>query len=217
MAETTHQKQDIVDGIEYSYSSDWIYTLETEEHWRLYWRQARLLRGDIKPGERVLEIGVGTGFLANYLKSQKINVITMDIDVEKGPDIVANVVSFDWSQKEFDHILGFEVFEHIPFEKLNTLFSAMTSSCRRSIAMSIPVNEYVLCRTDFRLPLIGRKKFSITVPKFHIDEPHHFWEIGPRLISKKQICEIFKQNNFILQQYDQAFSRLYLKFKRAGS
>ena len=53
------------EGAEYRYSSHWIHELEGETHWRLYWRQQKLMQDLVREGDRVLEIGVGTGFTAN--------------------------------------------------------------------------------------------------------------------------------------------------------
>ena len=91
------EKKQIVNGIIYRYSTSWIYKLETEQHWRLYWHQQKLMEGKVKPGDSVLEIGVGTGFTANYLRSKGVNVTTLDIDADKKPDIVANIVTYKLS------------------------------------------------------------------------------------------------------------------------
>ena len=170
-------KQQTVDRITYNYSSDWIRHLESEEHWRLYWWQAKLLQDSIQPSDRVLEIGVGSGFMANYLKSKGVDVTTMDIDAEKQPDIVENVVSVDWQPYQFDHILAFEVFEHIPFPKFVTVLENMLLICNKTISLSVPLNERVLLRADIRMPIMGRRRINITLPKFKIDEAHHFWEV----------------------------------------
>ena len=103
--------------MEYHYSSHWIHELESETHWRLYWRQQKLMRDLVSAGDRVLEIGVGTGFTANYLRSKGVHVTTLDIDAEKQPDIVANVAQFDFPEL-YDAILAFEVFEHLPYGDL---------------------------------------------------------------------------------------------------
>ena len=38
-------------GITYRFSSAWIQELESEEHWRLYWRQQKLMEGRIHGGD----------------------------------------------------------------------------------------------------------------------------------------------------------------------
>ncbi len=208
------RKQETVDGVIYQYSTDWIHQLESEEHWRLYWRQAKLLHNMVRPGDRVLEIGPGAGFMANYLRSRDVTVVTMDIDPGKKPDLVANIVTVDWSRHQFDHILAFEVFEHIPFAKFSQLLPGMLAACGKTLTMSVPMNEYVLCRVEFRLPAIGRRKFEITAPKFHIDEENHFWEIGMGQTSEKKIVSMFHSHSFALVRKKRVFSRLFLQFEK---
>ena len=57
--------------------------MEEEEHWRLYWNQQKIAESKIQAGDRVLEIGLGTGFTANYLRGRGVRVTTLDIDAEK--------------------------------------------------------------------------------------------------------------------------------------
>jgi uncharacterized UPF0146 family protein len=73
------------------------------------------MKNYLKSKDTILEIGIGTSFTANYLKSKRFSVTTFDIDEEKKPDIVGNIVKYNWDTINFDHILAFEVFEHIPF------------------------------------------------------------------------------------------------------
>ena len=82
---------EVVEGVEYRYSSGWTHGFESETRWRLYWRQQKLMRDLLAPGDRVLEIGIGTQFVANYLRSKGISVTTLDIDADKHPEIVANI------------------------------------------------------------------------------------------------------------------------------
>ena len=89
-------EKETIRGVEYKYSAEWIYDLESEEHWRLYWNQQKLMQNKVSSGDNVLEIGVGSGFTANYLKSKSINVKTLDIDRGKKPDIVANLVEYQF-------------------------------------------------------------------------------------------------------------------------
>lgn len=89
-------KKERVRGVEYKYSAEWIYDLESEEHWRLYWTQQKLMQGKVSLGDNVLEIGVGSGFTANYLKAKGVNIKTLDIDKGKESDIVANLVEYQF-------------------------------------------------------------------------------------------------------------------------
>ena len=101
----------------YSYSTDWIHNLESKKHWQLYWHQQKLLENRISVNDKILEVGVGSGFTANYLKSKGFNVKTVDIDQNKNPDIVKNIVYTEPKFFNFDVLLAFNIFEHIPYDE----------------------------------------------------------------------------------------------------
>ena len=56
------------------------------------------MEGLLAEGDTVLEIGPGSGFTSNYLRSKGIAVTTLDIDPAKHPDIVANVVEYEFPE-----------------------------------------------------------------------------------------------------------------------
>jgi 2-polyprenyl-3-methyl-5-hydroxy-6-metoxy-1,4-benzoquinol methylase len=164
-------------GIEYTYSSDWIHYLETEEHWRLYWQQQKLMENYLKPSDRILEIGVGTSFTANYLKSKNYEVTTFDIDDEKKPDIIGNIVEYDWKSEKFSHILAFEVFEHIPYEEFQKALSKL-HLVADYMFLSLPLNKRTIFELDIKLPKLKKRHFSLLINKNKITTKNHFWEVG---------------------------------------
>ena len=207
------EKQVTHDDTVYRFSSDWIYRLETEEHWRLYWRQQKIMESRIHVGDSILEIGVGTGFTANYLKSKGFLVTTVDIDEEKKPDIVANVVTFDPDQV-FDHILAFEVFEHIPFERLRQLVENLSGKCRKYLFMSVPQYRQILASIECRLPKLGKRSFTLTRPKKGFGASYHYWELGYEGISEQKLVSIFSECEFRLEHSDQVLCRRFFVFRR---
>ena len=89
----------VSDGVEYKYSSEWIQSLETKQHWEFYWYQQKLMEGLLVPGQDdILELGKGSGFAANYCSSQGLAITTLDIDEDKKPDIVANIAMYDFDK-----------------------------------------------------------------------------------------------------------------------
>lgn len=138
-------------GVRYRYRSDWIHKLESESHWRLYWRQQKLMDGKLESGDSILELGVGTGFTANYLRYRGYAVVTVDIDADKLPDIVANVVEWD-SPEQYDHVCAFEVFEHLPFEQFKMIFGRLIQKCRKNFFLSAPeaTKEYLSLSFNIR-------------------------------------------------------------------
>lgn len=202
-----------LDGVEYKYSAAWIRTLESETHWRLYWRQQKLMQGLISPGQHILEIGVGSGFTANYLRSKGVKVTTLDIDADKKPDIVANVVNYDFPQK-YDHVLGFEVFEHIPFEKFMGILPKLATICQGHLFMSVPRNDRLWLRSEFQLPRVGTQRFEITTPRsLASGSNHHFWEVGHGKVTLAFLKGAITNAGFTLIRQEKAFSRLFFAFR----
>ena len=72
-------KEETLDNVKYTYATDWINNLEKKEHWLLYREQQSILREFVKKGDNVLEIGPGTGFCCNYLKSLLLILIKTKI------------------------------------------------------------------------------------------------------------------------------------------
>ncbi|MCK5739058.1 class I SAM-dependent methyltransferase [bacterium] len=204
-------KKQTVGGVCYKYPASWIYELETEEHWRCYWRQQRLMQKLIKPGQHVLEIGVGSGFTANYLRSKGILVTTLDIDEEKQPDILANLVSYDFADK-YDHILAFQVFEHISFIEFQKVLHKISRICNEYLFLSVPRNERRLFRCEFVLPKFGHRVFEIKTLKKRISTPHHFWELDDGTITKYDFKKVLTDFGYRLDRTDQAFSQWFYAF-----
>jgi cyclopropane fatty-acyl-phospholipid synthase-like methyltransferase len=206
-------KIDIVDNVSYKYSASWINKLETENHWRLYWQQQKLMENIVKSGQDVLEVGVGSGFTANYMRSKGVHVTTLDIDKDKKPDIVGNIVTMDWSNLKFDHILAFEVFEHIPFEEFTKILEKLSQICNHCIFISLP--KYVNVRLDieYKLPKIGSGRYNIVTKKSSITEAHHFWEIGYGEITKKYLKKIFTEKNFKVVNEIDIVSHIFYKLE----
>ena len=185
-------KKESVRGVEYKYSVEWIYDLESEEHWRLYWNQQKLMQNKVSSGDNVLEIGVGSGFTANYLKSKGVNVKTLDIDRGKKPDIVANLVEYQFPDN-YDHVLAFEVFEHIPFIEFKGVIEKISNVCKKYVFLSVPRNEKVWLQFDFQLPIIGKREFRFVKLKNTINGPTHCGEIADGSVSindfEQELCK----------------------------
>ena len=213
MKQNQDERQQIVGDTVYRYSAAWINTLETEDHWRLYWQQQKLIQTEVKPGQQVLEIGPGSGFTTNYLRAKGVYVTTMDIDDRKSPDIVANVVTFDWSQLQVDHILAFEVFEHIPFHEFKILLTKLSAVCRHNCFISLPLAERILLRMDIRLPKLGTKQIKIALPKTLKHQDHHYWEVGASNTSLKVLQQVFSSAGFRVIHTAEKLSRLFFKLQ----
>lgn len=182
----------------YQYSSDWIKRHENRRHWTYYWHQIDLVRSVLKQGDRILEIGVGTKFTSNYLKSKGFQVTTIDIDPEKEPDIVANIVDYEF-REPYDHVLAFEVFEHIPFTDFEKVLGKISRICKRYLLMSVPRNEKSWLRVDVELP--GRRSFGfgISTRRGKIISQHHHWEVDLPPWTKRKLEKRFDEKGFSVE------------------
>jgi len=176
----SESRSQTMDGVTYKYSSDWIHQLENQEHWMSYHNQLSLILPELKAGDTILEIGPGSGFLSNYLRSKGYQVSTLDIDDEKSPDITANLVDYPFPEK-YDHIMAFEVFEHIPFDKFEAVLPKLKNAVVKNLFLSVPRNYRIWFRADLIIPYFKNVSFSIKMKRRKINEGHHFWEMdfGP--------------------------------------
>jgi len=192
-----------------NFSSDWIQHLETETHWRLYWNQMSLIFDDIKPNERILEIGKGNGFTSNYLKSKKINVVTMDIDNDKKPDIVADILTHDWGGNIYDRILAFEVFEHIPYCDFLQVLGKLSTACKY-LYFSVPVNEKIWMHLDVQMPKNKKLCLKIVTKRKKIRSKYHYWEINTG-VSRRRLTQDLQNSAFKICKQKKVLSKQFFK------
>jgi len=186
--------------MKYSYSSDWIHRHEDIYHWTYYWHQVHLIREEIEQGDTILEIGVGTKFTSNYLKSKGFDVITADIDPGKEPDILGNIVEMDLPD-DYDYIMAFEVFEHMPYEEFIAVLKKLKQHCRKRMILSVPRNEKVWLQLMIELPGRKKYKFRIATRRKKIIAEHHHWEVDHPPVSKNVLEEGFRSAGFRIKTF----------------
>lgn len=186
------KQSDLREGVEYTYDSAWTESLESREHWVFYWYQQKLMEGLVTPGDdRILEIGVGSGFTANYCRHRGLKVTTLDIDADKDPDIVANVVSYDFKDT-YDHLMAFEVMEHIPYREFERLMKKLPSFIDDFAFLSLPRNELSLVSLDLELPKLPRIQWEWSVPARTIQWENHHWELGYREYTRERVRSLWE-------------------------
>lgn len=195
------------------YNSEWINNLESELHWRYYWQQQNLIRNYLKKDDTILEIGVGTKFASNYLKSKGFNITTIDIDKNKSPDIVADISNYKFKNK-YDHVLAFEVFEHIPFDDFLKSIENLSGICKKNLFISLPRNEKVWFRMSLDLKIFKISNFQLSTVRNKILSKHHFWEIDyQKEYKKRMIIRQFEKCGFKIIKTWKFFSLYYFAFE----
>ena len=201
---------------EFIYDTSWTKKLESKKHWLLYWKQQWMLDKYLKREDIILEIGLGSDFTAKYLRNKNYTVTTLDIDNEKKPDIVANIVDYDL-KSNYDIILAYEVFEHFHFNYLNTVLQMLHSHCNRYLLISIP--EYLSCLFSLEFQLFGGKKtFSVRRPSFYKMKkmsPNHHWEVNSNPETKlENLTELFHDNGFKIMDQSYYQDRYFIVLEK---
>lgn len=133
--------------------------------------------------DNILEIGIGNGFVSNFLKNAGYRITTADINPRLKPDIVAPI--FDLRNKindSFDLVVCCEVLEHMPFEHFDECIKVISEISTNSL-ITLPSYKR---RWGFngildlpRVPIRGFNiNFSVPFYKKKLQDTAHFWEVG---------------------------------------
>ena len=206
-----------VDSSEFQYSAEWINKLETVEHWQQYWKQISFFQKALSENDTVLEIGVGSGFTASYLRSMGFTVTTLDIDESKNPGIVQNI-ALDPIAGQYHVVSAFEVLEHIPEKYLPAILRNIHATGAKYFLLSLPEYFPIFIRFEGRLSII--KDFSIRIkrPKFlpnPILTKHHHWEVNSsKSVATDQLKQQFQQAGFKVLEAELFMDKHFFILKR---
>src|SRR5690606_35434343 len=124
-----------------------------------------------------------------------------------------NIVKYEF-RDTFDHILAFEVFEHIPFLEFEKAINRISGICRKYLFTSVPRNELSLFRAAIKIPLLRERYIQVAVPRRKVADKHHFWEVDHKDTPALKFENVFKNTGFSLASREKAFSRLFYSFMR---
>jgi SAM-dependent methyltransferase len=170
-----------------------------------YYYQVRLIRQT--QVRRLLEIGIGSKTLSDYLSRRNIEVVTCDINPALEPDYVADIRRLPFADGSFELIAAFEILEHLPWSEVPSALSELRRVSSRYVILSLPIFtayfEMVL-----RFPLIQKifrrqyLDFFIRFPFafFRKCSPGHEWEIGLRGYPLRKIRNELKTQFHIVKE-----------------
>jgi len=150
-----------------------------------------------------LIIGKGDGLIAEYLKLKNIKIITLDIDENIKPDIVASVIKMPFNDNEFDAVLCAQVLEHLPYEDFGKATLEIKRVAKKGAVISLPHFGPAI-RIFLKIPFLPELKLSIKLPYpiKHRFKGEHYWEIGKRNYPLKLIkSEMIKSGFSIKKDY----------------
>ena len=178
-----------------------------------YWYQLREIT-DRKP-KQVLEVGVGSGFVSNFLRSKGVMVTTVDIESDLHPDIVADVVNLPFEDNSFEVVSAYEVLEHMPYEKSLKSLLELKRVSNRWVLLSLPDATHAF-RFAITIPFMGyiQKVFSLPFlfPRRMPYAKSHTWEIGIKGYSGARIQADLRQTGFSVMKTYRVFENPYHRF-----
>lgn len=178
-----------------------------------YWYQAKEII-ELNP-KKVLEIGIGNGFVSQYLQNRKINVVTLDIDERLEPDISGSILDIPFADSSFDTIASYEVLEHLPYEDAQKALSEIYRVSQKHVIISLPdcTLAYRFCLS---IPKIGMINKLIPVPRLkapqHIFDGQHYWEIGKMGYPQNKIISDIQKSGFKIKRTYRLFENPYHRF-----
>ncbi len=176
---------------------------DSKERFCSYWHQINEILM-IAP-QRILEVGIGNGFVARYLRDKGSNVVTLDTIYSLKPDIVGSVRALPFSEDSFEVVACYEVLEHLPYDQFRSSLMELARISNRFVLISLP-DVTTTYRVNIELPKGIRIKKLIPHPfpraDSHKFDGQHYWEIGRKDYSLAKIkAEIMSAGYKILKSY----------------
>ena len=176
---------------------------DTKERFISYWHQIHEIIS-LEP-KKVLEVGIGNGFLTRYLREKGWDVTTLDIVSELRPDVAGSVLSLPFGDTAFDVVTCFEVLEHLPYDDFTKALEELRRVSRRHLILSVPDHTAVY-RVNIELPRMKPIKRLVPHP-FPKPPPHefdgeHYWIIGKSNYPLEKISHDIERTGFkIVETY----------------
>lgn len=169
-----------------------------------YYNQIDLVRA-LDPKE-ILEVGIGSGFLSNYLRSRDYAVTTADYDKTLGPDIVCDIRNIPLEDGSFELVMAFEILEHVPYEEALNGIKEMGRISSRYVVLSVPRScFYFGLSFMFGLPTFHKfMSLGLRLPFFWVSAEYgskeHFWELGRRGFPIRRLVKDIQELGLVLKQ-----------------
>jgi len=186
---------------------------DSKERFIAYWHQINeLMELELNS---ILEIGIGNGLVANYLKQRRLNVTTMDIDERLNPDHVGSVLDMSFPDKSFEVVACYEVLEHLPYKDFPKALSEIHRVSSKYAVLSLPDSTRVY-RLNIQIPKMGELKILIPLPRLrlltHEFNGEHYWEIGKAGYSLTKIMNNIQRAGFKIKKTYRIFENPYHRF-----
>ena len=187
---------------------------DSKRRFASYWHQIREVLK--RSPESVLEIGVGSGFVSNYLRSHGVTLTTIDIESDLGADTVGDARDLPFEDQSFDIVTAYEVLEHMPFADALIALREMRRVAKGYVIISVP-DATRAARIQFPVPGIMHVRKLITIPRLfppvHMrTKSGHEWEIGKKGYRLSFVRHEIEKQGLIIEKTYRVFENPYHRF-----
>ena len=151
----------------------------------------------------VREVGVGDRVFGDFVRNNTSVVYTsVDIAEDLRPDVLGSVTALPFENNSFDVVCAFEVLEHLPFKEFEKALGEIVRVARTHVVLSLPHFGPMIsfsCKIPF-LPEV-RFAYKLSIPKNHIFNGQHYWEIGKKGYSASLIREKLGVHGKVVKEY----------------
>jgi len=185
----------------------------SKRRWISYWHQIDEIL-TLSPNS-VLEVGIGNGLVANYLKRRGINITTLDIDERLMPDYVGSVLDMPFADNSFEVVTCYEVLEHLPYDDVPKALGEIHRVSSRYAVLSLPDSTRAY-RLNIQIPKVGELKILIPLPRLkvpkHVFNGEHYWEIGKAGYALCRVMGDMVKAGFRINKTYRVFENPYHRF-----
>lgn len=187
---------------------------DSKRRFASYWHQINEILS--KNPARVLEVGVGNGFVSRYLLTHGVSLTTTDHDPALKPDIVTDILKLPFDDESFDVAAAYEILEHLPYKDALAGLRELNRVSSRYVIISVP-DATRAARIEFPVPKLGRVQRLIVLPRIFpkdhvISKSGHHWEIGKKDYTLKRVIDDIRACGFILEKTYRVFENPYHRF-----
>lgn len=178
-----------------------------------HWHQANEVIRHSGPGARILELGPGSGHVTWLLRQHSRDVLTVDLDPEVAPNIVASAHALPLPDAFVHTVLAAEILEHMPFPMACTALREFARVAARYVVISLPapiIGAAFLVNVTRIAPRGGVMGLPYAVP--HKFDGEHYWELGKRGYPKRRIRAALHAAGLRIVREFRPFPSLYCYF-----
>ncbi len=185
--------------------------------WISYFHQIRCILS--RQPTSVLEIGVGDRVIGSFIThNTTIQYRSLDFAPDLHPDIIASVTDIPLPDSSVDLVCAFEVLEHLPFDQFERAVSEMARVASNHFVISLPHYGPAL-KCSIKIPFLPELKLAwkIPLPRTHVFNGQHYWEIGKRHYPPKAIQRILKRYGVLEEKfipYENQYHHFFVLRKR---